>query len=57
MSAVERASEASSAEQANELAVQANEQTDERVAQYPDFWLFCPNVQRFSEDAPISSII
>ena len=34
MSAAERASEASSAEQANERAVRANERTDERVAQY-----------------------
>ena len=34
MSAAERASEASRAEQANESAVQANERMDERVAQY-----------------------
>ena len=34
MSAAERASEASSAEPANERAVRANEATDERVAQY-----------------------
>ena len=33
MSAVDSASEASSAEQANERAVQANKQTDERMAQ------------------------
>ena len=31
---VERASKASSAEQANKWAVQANKQTDKRVAQY-----------------------
>ena len=37
----ERAREASSAEHANEWAVRANEQADERMAQYlrPDFWL------------------
>ena len=34
MSTAERASKARRAEQANEWAVQANEQTDERVAQY-----------------------
>ena len=34
MSAAERASEASSAEQANEWAVRANERADERMAQY-----------------------
>ena len=34
MSAAERASEVSSAKPANERAVQANEQTDEQVAQY-----------------------
>ena len=34
MSAAEGANEASSPEQANELVVQANERTDERVAQY-----------------------
>ena len=34
MSAAEGASEASSPEQANEWAVRANEQMDERVAQY-----------------------
>ena len=34
MSAAERVSETSSAEPANECAVRANEQTDERVAQY-----------------------
>ena len=33
MSAAERASEAGSAEQANELAVRANEQMEERMAQ------------------------
>ena len=35
MSAVERASKASSAEQANEWAVQVNERADEQMAQYP----------------------
>ena len=42
VSTAERASEASSAEQANEWAVQANKRTDKRVAQYlrPDLWLF-----------------
>ena len=41
-SAAERASKASSAEQANKWAVRANEQADERVAQYLqlDSWLF-----------------
>ena len=34
MSAAERASKASSAEQANELVVRANEQTEEQMAQY-----------------------
>ena len=34
MSAAERASEASSAEQANELTVRANERTEERMAEY-----------------------
>ena len=34
MSAAERTSEASSAEQANEWAVQANERAEERMAQY-----------------------
>ena len=36
MSAAEPVSEASSAEPANEQAVQANKQTDECVAQYPN---------------------
>ena len=42
MSAAEYHSKACSAEQANELVVQANEQTEERVAQYIhlDLWLF-----------------
>ena len=35
MNTIERESEASSAEQANELAVQANERADEQMAQYP----------------------
>ena len=41
VSAAERASKASSAEQANEWAVGANERTDKRVAQYFNlgFWL------------------
>ena len=34
MSAAERASEASGAEQANERAVRANERADKQVAQY-----------------------
>ena len=34
MSAAERASKASSAEQANEWAVRANEQADKQMAQY-----------------------
>ena len=34
MSAAKRASEASSAEQANECAVRANERADERIAQH-----------------------
>ena len=34
MSAAERASEASSAEQANEWAVRANERANEQMAQY-----------------------
>ena len=42
MSAAERARESSSPKQANEQAMRANEQTDERVAQYLrlDSWLF-----------------
>ena len=42
VSAAERASEASSVEQADKLSVPANEGTDKRVAQYlrPDSWLF-----------------
>ena len=46
VSAAERASEASSAEQVNDWAVQANERTDERVAQYYNLysWLFWPTV-------------
>ena len=42
MSAAEYPSEASSAEQANDLAVRANKQTEEQVAQYfhLDLWLF-----------------
>ena len=42
VSVVERASEASRVEQANEWVVRANEQTDKRVAQYLrlDSWLF-----------------
>ena len=42
ISAMERASKASCAEQANECAARANKQTDERVAQHlrPDSWLF-----------------
>ena len=46
VSAVKRTSKVSSAEQANEWAVRANERTDERVTQYlrPESWLFCPIV-------------
>ena len=46
VSAAERGSEASSAEQANEWAVRANERTDERMTQYCslDSWLFWPTV-------------
>ena len=42
MSAAERASEASRAEQAKDLAMRANERTDEQVAQYLCLgsWLF-----------------
>ena len=42
MSAADCASKASSAEQANEWAVQANEQTDEQMGQYLrlDLWFF-----------------
>ena len=48
MSAAERASKVSSAEQANECVVQANKQTDEQVAQYLclDSWLFWTIVTR-----------
>ena len=48
VSAEEGASEASSPEQASEWAVRANEQTDERVAQYLrlDSCLFKTTVQR-----------
>ena len=48
MSAAERASKASSAEQANEGAVRANKRMDEHVAQYlrPNSWVFCPTVER-----------
>ena len=47
MSAAEGASEASSPEQANARAVRANEQTDERVAQYYSLysWLFSTKVK------------
>ena len=38
MSTVERASEASSADQANEWAARANEQVEERMAQYSTRW-------------------
>ena len=43
----EGASEASGPEQVNKWAVQANEQTDEQVAQYLNlyFWLFWPTLQ------------
>ena len=47
MSAAGRASEASSAEQAIECAVRANELADERMAQYVDFTVILPNVQTF----------
>ena len=52
MSAAERMSEASRAEQANEWAVRGNEQTDERVAQYLrlDSWLFWTIVCRWNRD-------
>ena len=40
---MERASEASSAEQVNELAVRVNEGADERVAQY-----LCPDFKEFA---------
>ena len=48
MSAAERASEASSVEQANKWAVRVNERTDERVAQYLRlyFWLIQTTVER-----------
>ena len=43
MSAAERASKASNAEQSNEWVVWTNERTDKRVAQYfgHDMWLLC----------------
>ena len=46
MSEVQRASKASSAEQANECVVRANEQTDKQVTLYlrPNSWLFSTNV-------------
>ena len=49
VSAAERASEASSAEQANEWAVQANKRMDKRVAQYFSLylWFFWPKVRCF----------
>ena len=47
VSAAERATKASSTEQAHEWAVHANERIDEQVAQYFSlyFWLFWPTVQ------------
>ena len=58
MSAAEGASEASSPEQANELAVRANERTDERVAQYFSLysWLFWPTVRQLTADGGVISL-
>ena len=52
MSAAERASEASIAEQANEWAVRANERTDERVAQYFSMYVMMQD----QEDKPTHSL-
>ena len=46
ISAVERAIKASHVEQANEVTVRVNEQTDERVAQYLCHNFFCSGTSR-----------
>ena len=58
MSAAERADEASSAEQANEWTVRANEWTDERVAQYCSlpFWLLS-TIVHYALGSPLYYVI
>ena len=54
MSAAERASEASSAEQANGWAVRANERTEKRVAQYYARRFHCHSTHRATSSFPWS---